>query len=357
VSNTISIKSHKGIYTVEFKTGILKELSENSLGEVRLVIDKRVAELYERDLAATLASESVLLVDAGEESKNLQMFPAYIKRLMSTGMKRSHSLLAIGGGVIQDITCFLASTLFRGVSWSYYPTTLLAQADSCIGSKSSINVDKLKNVLGTFLPPDSVTIDTGLLNTLEPKDVLSGIGEMLKVHAIDGPKSFDDIAGQYDLLREHSASMDHFIYNSLLIKKRLIELDEFDRGPRNVMNYGHSFGHAIEAATDYAIPHGIAITIGMDMANFVSVQLGQVALAEYLRMKPTLVSNYSKFSSVPIPHEPFFDAISKDKKNPQSGLRLILLDSNAVPSVGTFPNDQRFTAICEEFFDNEIGSL
>ena len=357
MSNTISIKSHKGVYTVEFKTGILKRLDENPLDKVRLVIDRRVAELYGRDLAATLASESVLLVDAGEESKSLQMFPAYIKYLMSTGMRRSHRLLAIGGGVIQDITCFLASTLFRGVSWSYYPTTLLAQADSCIGSKSSINVDKLKNVLGTFLPPDSVTIDTRLLDTLEPKDVLSGIGEMLKVHAIDGPKSFDDIASEYDSLREHSASMDHFIHNSLIIKKRLIELDEFDRGPRNVMNYGHSFGHAIEAATNYAIPHGIAITIGMDMANFVSVQLGQVPLAEYLRMKPTLVSNYSEFSSVQIPREPFLDAISKDKKNPESGLRLILLDSKAVPSVCVTPNDERFRAICEDFFDNEIGRL
>jgi hypothetical protein len=128
--------------------------------------------------------------------------------------------------------------------------TLLAQADSCIGSKSSINVGKIKNVLGTFTPPRKITISTRLLSTLDDRDIRSGIGEMLKVHGIDGPDSFDQIAADYARLTSDAETLKRYVRRSLEIKKHIIEQDEFDRGIRNVMNYGHSFGHAIESATD-----------------------------------------------------------------------------------------------------------
>src|SRR5581483_3202456 len=198
-------------------------------------------------------------------------------------IRRNHVLVAIGGGIIQDITCFLAATMLRGLPWNFIPTTLLAQADSCIGSKSSINAGEAKNILGTFTPPARVDVSTRFLKTLDERDIRSGIGEMLKVHAIEGPQSFDQIAHDYENILSDDSVMLHYIRRSLDIKKRIIEIDEFDRGPRNVMNYGHSFGHAIESATDFAVPHGIAVTLGMDLANYTAVRTGRTGEAFFQR--------------------------------------------------------------------------
>jgi 3-dehydroquinate synthase len=260
-------------------------------------------------------------------------------------------LVAIGGGVIQDITCFLAATLLRGLDWWFYPTTLLAQADSCIGSKSSINVGRAKNILGTFTPPRRIVIDPDVLRTLDEREIRSGYGEMLKVHTIAGPDVFDEIARDYNRLGERSV-LQHYVRRSLEIKRTLIEQDEFDRGPRNVMNYGHSFGHAMEAATDFGIPHGIAVTIGADMANYVAMSLGRMAPAHYDRMHP-LKANYTGFETTPVPFEPFMQALAKDKKNTDSQLTLILPDHEARVAITACPNDARFQKICSDYLDRQ----
>jgi hypothetical protein len=140
-------------------------------------------------------------------------------------------------------------------------------ADSCVGSKSSINGGGAKNVLGTFTPPRRIILGAGVLRTLDEKDVRSGVGEMLKVHAIAGPAAFDAIAADYPRLFTDRSVMTAYLRRSLEIKKPIVEADEFDQGRRLVMNYGHSFGHALESATAFAVPHGIAVTIGMDMAQ------------------------------------------------------------------------------------------
>jgi 3-dehydroquinate synthase len=132
-------------------------------------------------------SEKVLIIEATEENKSLAQFPAYVDSLFGLNVRRGQKLVAIGGGIIQDITCFLAATMMRGLPWMFYPTTLLAQSDSCIGSKSSINSGEVKNILGTFTPPEQVVIDVDFLKTLEEKDIFSGIGEMIKVHAVETP--------------------------------------------------------------------------------------------------------------------------------------------------------------------------
>jgi 3-dehydroquinate synthase len=235
------------------------------------------------------------------------------------------------------------------------PTTLLAQADSCIGSKSSINVGSIKNVLGTFTPPARVTVATRLLDTLSPEDVRSGVGEMLKVHAIEGPEAFDAIAADYERLFGDGSTMERYVRRSLEIKKRIIELDEFDRGPRNVMNYGHSFGHALESATDFAIPHGIAVTIGMDMANFTAERLERSG-GTFARMHPTLAANYSGFEGTPVPLDSFLEAIGKDKKNVGRELRLVLPDGDGRVGIDSYPADDRFRSICAEYLEDVRGS-
>jgi len=343
------IDSHKGPYTAYFNDDALEALNADIPSNAHFIIDARVADLYRDRLNNVLASSSVLLVEALETNKSLDRMPDYVRHLVSKGIRRDHTLIAIGGGILQDITCFLSATLLRGIDWKFYPTTLLAQADSCIGSKSSINAGDAKNIMGTFTPPKEVHISTRLLQTLDEADVRSGVGEMLKVHAIDGPDAFERIAGDYDLLFSDPAVMMGYIRRSLEIKKAYIEIDEFDRGPRNIFNYGHSFGHAIEAATDFGIPHGIGVTIGMDMANYVAAESGIGSTNTFVSRHQCLKRNYRSFEDYPVPVEPFLQALGKDKKNVGSDLVLILPDVEGKIQKTRRANDAAFRDLCTAF--------
>lgn len=351
VSESLRVRSQAGEYEVAFEPGSRRGIHEVAPMNTAVIIDATVAQLYASDLELLLRSRMALEIHASEHSKNLDQIAPYIERLMALGIRRGYTIVAIGGGVVQDIACFLAAILLRGLDWWFYPTTLLAQADSCIGSKSSINVGSLKNIVGTFTPPKRICIDPEFLQTLAGNDVRSGYGEMLKVHAIAGPDEFQRIAKDYrDLGVE--AVRQGYIRRSLEIKQQFIEIDEFDRGPRNVLNYGHTFGHALESATHFAIPHGIAVTIGMDMANSVAADLGHSPIAHFERMHPTLRANYEGFEQEPVELEAFMSSIAKDKKHRSGKLTVLLLDQMArIVSVET-PNDQRFRTACETYLNN-----
>jgi 3-dehydroquinate synthase len=353
-STEMTIQSHRGPYRVSFDENALADLGSSVQPSLHFVVDDKVADLYSGQMEAVLESSTLLRIQATEENKSLDKFSAYIEQLVAQGIRRGHVLVAVGGGIIQDITCFLAATLLRGLDWHFYPTTLLAQADSCIGSKSSINVGKIKNVLGTFTPPAKIVISTQVLSTLGERDFRSGIGEMLKVHAIDGPASFDLIAADYSRLAADAGTLRHYIGRSLEIKKAIIEQDEFDRGIRNIMNYGHSFGHAIESATNFGVPHGIAVTIGVDMANYVAVRFGRMNARHYERMHPTLAENFSGFEHTDVPFDSFMNALAKDKKNTASKLTLILPDEDARVARTECANDPQFREICAEYFKREF---
>lgn len=351
VSEVLTIRSHKGPYSVYFNDSAFAELQAPQPAQHHFLVDATIARLYPRELAGVLAARSVLVVEATEANKSLDKFQHYIECLVANSIRRGHTLVAIGGGILQDIATFLAATLFRGVPWSFYPTTLLAQADSCIGSKSSINVGGLKNLVGTFTPPVKVVVDTTVLQTLASRDIQSGIGEMLKVHAIDGPAAFARISRDYDRARADPGVMRGYIHRSLEIKKRLIEEDEFDQGVRRILNYGHSFGHAIESATNFAVPHGIAVTIGMDLANFVAASLGWTTEATFARMHPVLALNCAGFEQVDVPLDGLLLALSKDKKNTDERLILVLPDVDGRISLVRCPNDERFRDACAAYLE------
>jgi 3-dehydroquinate synthase len=349
------IQSYKGPYTVRF--GQAFEGIESGLAEQEhLIVDARVAQLYAGPLGRALAGPSVLRIEATEANKSLERFPAYVMHLLEHGVRRDHVLVAVGGGIIQDITAFLAATLLRGLSWRFYPTTLLAQADSCIGSKSSINVGPFKNQLGTFTPPDDVVISTDVLDTLDERDIRSGIGEMIKVHIISGWEDTRAIAADYPRIAHDKQVMAHYIRRSLEIKKIKIEADEFDRHERLVMNYGHSLGHAIESATDYAVPHGIAVTIGMDMANYLSWRFGLIDHEIYDTLHSLLATNFVGFEQTPIPEDRFFAALAKDKKNVGSRVSLILMRSPGQMVRASYPVEERFRAVCLEYLGVFAGT-
>jgi 3-dehydroquinate synthase len=324
VPENLVVQSHKGAYSVAFAHNLLDDCQRLHSGQPHFLVDANVARLYGGRLRTVLDHPHTLIIEATEENKSIERIIPVIERLVANNVRRDHILVAIGGGIIQDITCFIASTLMRGMAWKFVPTTLLAQADSCIGSKSSINLSKTKNILGTFNPPNEIIISTEFLDTLEDKDVRSGIGEILKVHAIDSAAAFDHLADDYDNLRSDRNMLLAYVRQALLIKRRFIETDEFDRGIRNVFNYGHSFGHAIESATDFSIPHGVAVTMGADMANRIATLRGLLPERHYLRMNRTLRKNYAPFSATLIPVDRMLAALMKDKKNTSSKLVLIL---------------------------------
>ena len=324
VFRNIDIGSHKGTYSVFFEPDLNRILKQyNNNNKTHFIIDSKVASLYSAELDTVLSDKNTIIVEATEDNKSIEKIVPIFNRLVNNHVRRQHQLIAIGGGIIQDITCFIASTLLRGIPWKFLPTTLLAQADSCIGSKSSINLGSFKNIIGTFNPPVEIFICHKFLNTLDPKDINSGIGEILKVHAIDSMSSFDNLCLDYDKLHSDQKVLSNYIYRSLLIKKRYIEEDEFDQGIRNIFNYGHSFGHAIEAATNFHIPHGVAVSIGMDIANFISSERGLIPKRHYDRMHAVLKKNYNIYSNETIHLDSMFSALLKDKKNTTDSLVLI----------------------------------
>ena len=176
---TLVIQSHRGPYTVHFDDTIIANPARLLEGNPHFLVDANVARLYAYALRPVLEHRNSVVIEATEENKSLERTIPVFERLVQNRIRRGDTLVAIGGGVIQDVTCFIASTLLRGLPWRFVPTTLLAQADSCIGSKSSINLGAAKNILGTFNPPTDIFIALGYLDTLDLKEIHSGVGEII----------------------------------------------------------------------------------------------------------------------------------------------------------------------------------
>lgn len=348
MSDSLVIQSHAGPYPVHFDNTLLANPARLLEGNTHVLLDATVARLYAAPLRALVEHPHTVIIEATETNKSLERAIPVFERLIHDEVRRDHTLLGIGGGIVQDLTCFIAGTLLRGVRWRFVPTTLLAQADSCIGSKSSINLGATKNIVGTFNPPAEVILNTEFLGTLHATDIRSGVGEILKLHAIAGVSAFDALAGDYDRVIADPIVRDRYIRAALRIKQRFIEVDEFDCGIRNILNYGHTFGHAIESATRFAVPHGIAISMGMDIANHVAAARGLLPRAHCQRMHRVLRRNYEEFAATTIPLEDLFAAIVRDKKYTGGSLNLIL-------AVGDDAAMQRVPVLADDAFRAETS--
>ncbi len=292
------IKSALKDYSVEFAP-------MQNLGGI-IISGQNVKRLYLKDIDS-------LTIDAIEANKNYDYAGDIIKRLLSRGIHRSDRLTVIGGGVTQDICGFIASMLFRGIDWVYYPTTLLAMLDSCIGSKTSINVGRFKNQVGNYYPPNKIIIDTTFLKTLPEDDIKSGMGEAVKFHFVDG------------CLIDPSEPLETIIRDTLVIKKKYIEKDEFDRGPRLLLGFGHTFGHALESISDYTVKHGQAVAWGCLIANYISLKMAMLPPRDYDLME-RLFCLYCPDFRFEIKHiAPFMVALGRDKKT-EKNLNCILSD-------------------------------
>ena len=324
MSDNFRVKSIFRDYEVRFEDDFTTRLTSSLRGGDFLIIDANVYDLYRSRLAGLLADLPHITVEPSEEQKSYSNLDWVIQALIDGGVKKNHRLIALGGGIIQDITGFIASILYRGVDWTFYPTTLLAQCDSCIGSKTSINFGVYKNQLGGFYPPAEIVIDLNFVDTLPDSAVVSGLGEMIHYYLVSGETDFRRLKSDYALSLTDREVLRELVVRSLQIKRAFIEKDEFDRRERQVLNYGHSFGHAIESLTNYRIPHGIAVSFGMDVANHLSARLGYISEDERQDMRELLAWNWGSTQLGQISVPQFLQALGKDKKNVGSELRVIL---------------------------------
>ena len=352
-SEPMVIESHKGKYSVTFCEKGAEYLVNNlSDQNYHIIIDKRVAELYSSELNSILSHNSVLQIIALESNKSLEVMSNYVNHLVNKQIRRGDILIAIGGGIIQDITCFLAATLLRGIDWHFYPTTLLAQADSCIGGKTSINLKDIKNIIGGFNPPVKIYLDFKFLETLSQEDIKSGIGEMLHFYFYSNSPYIEMMMGEYNSLLNNPKKLVKYIIESLTIKKMVIEIDEFDKDERNKFNYGHTFGHAIETATNYRIKHGQAVTVGMDIANYISYHYGFMDEINYKKTKQILEINFPKYNWLNFDNSLFLESLSKDKKNEGIKLGCILSKEPGKLSKEFLLIDEKFKLLIKNYFEN-----
>ena len=303
------IKSRIKDYEVYFTSQI-------NLQEDYFLVDRKVYNLY-TDLFKNIDSNKIVFIDAVESNKTYSSCEKYITELIRLGLKRGNVIGGVGGGIVQDITGFVSSIVYRGIRWNFYPTTLLAQCDSCIGGKTSINLGDYKNLVGNFNPPDKIMIDKNFLNTLEHQDINSGLGEIIKISVVDSKNRIKPEKIIHCLNK--NIVDDETILHALQIKKEVIEIDEFDTGYRNIMNFGHTFGHAIESMTNFKIPHGVAVGLGIDIANKVALA------AKYTNEDLDKDNVISTFKNKNLDHyttfkdhfdvKMFIKALKSDKKN------------------------------------------
>ncbi len=291
-----------------------------------LVVDKTLYELYE-DHFKDLKPNRLFVLEALETNKTVDMALQICEVMTEIPAKRNARLVSFGGGIVQDVTGFVANILYRGIQWVFVPTTLLASCDSCIGGKTSLNYKHFKNLLGTFYPPDEIHICAEFFQTLSERDYQSGLGEVVKFNLMFGLKGLERIEQKMDaLLSRDKDTLDEFVENSLLFKKDFIEEDEFDRGVRIHLNFAHTFGHAFETISDYYIPHGTAVAMGTIVANRVSLSRGLLEESLVQRSEAVLKKIiHIDLSGVDFDLEKIIQAIRKDKKQTSTDLTAVLM--------------------------------
>ncbi len=292
--------------------------------DVFVITDQNVNKLYAQKLKDSLKDFNTLfvVVEPGEKSKSFMTYQKVIQELVQKQIKRHHLIIALGGGVVGDLTGFVAATLFRGIPFIQIPTTLLAMVDSSIGGKVGIDLDEGKNLVGAFYNPQFVYIDMHFLNTLSKREYTNGLAEMIKAGLIGDKKL-------YHHLLSHERVTEDEIIMSIQVKRELVILDPYDQKERMVLNFGHTFGHAIEKRHQYeTYKHGEAISYGMLMALELGIRLHETHQQLYDEVKSLLLKR-GLVEEPLLVMEDYKKDIIHDKKFLAEGLHFIV-----VPKVG-----------------------
>lgn len=322
----MQVKSCLKTYEVHFENNFKFIQNLIKIENAQFVIDDNVYRLY-KSVFETIADDRLIIINAVEQNKVIDTALQICERLTEIPAKRNATLISVGGGIIQDITGFVANITYRGINWIFVPTTLLAACDSCIGGKTSLNYKSYKNLLGTFYPPDEIYICPEFFDTLSKKDFNSGLGEVIKFNIMEGVEGLNRIEENIKSLQERDIqTVNQFIQYSLMFKKSFIEKDEFDHGERIKLNFAHTFGHAIEVISDYEIPHGMAVAIGMIMADKVSFSRGYISEEMIKRSEDILLKVIDiDVDLLEKSSEDYLKAIKKDKKQVDDAITTVLI--------------------------------
>jgi len=308
---------------------VLRKLS--GAGKAAIVTDASIAPLYlnilENSLRKAEFAPVSAILPAGEDHKTFVTISKIYDALLPAKLDRQTPILALGGGVIGDMTGFAAATILRGVPFVQIPTTLLSMVDASVGGKTGVNHSVGKNLIGAFHQPIAVLIDPATLKTLPPRELRSGLAECIKHEIIRDADGFARLEERI----HHAIGLDidyltHLIAHNVGIKARVVEADPFERGDRAHLNFGHTFGHAIEHVSNYSYSHGESVALGMVAASYTAMKLGMIDQASHLRIVTLIDRAGLPTGGLKLDTDAVFNAMFFDKKVKAGTLRLVLPD-------------------------------
>lgn len=358
---TLNVDLAERSYPIYIGTGLLnnRELIKTAVHgkQVVIVTNDVVAPLYLKQVETLFSDyelESVVLPD-GEKFKTMDGITPILDRMMEKQIDRRVTLVALGGGVIGDMTGFAAAIYRRGVNFIQIPTTLLSQVDSSVGGKTGVNHPLGKNMIGAFYQPKCVIADTLTLDTLEDTQLSSGLSEVIKYALINDINFLEWLEINMDrLLKKDSDSLSYIIEKSCQSKATIVANDEREAGQRALLNLGHTFGHAIETLAGYGnCLHGDAIAIGMMMAGDLSFRHGWITEANLKRMEQIFVkANLPVTLNISVSSDAFLDVMKGDKKVLDGELNLVLFESEANSFISS---NYQYNKLIEtlEYYTNE----
>jgi 3-dehydroquinate synthase len=344
----LRVRSSHGDYDVRMGSGLLYQATADA---AIVVVDSAIAHLLPPGTA------QVITVTADERTKTLSGVERLVISLRECGTRHGDLLLAVGGGVVQDLASFSAAVYMRGIDWLYAPTTLMSMSDSCIGGKSAINAGDVKNLVGNFHPPREVVIDPVFLGTLPAPAVSAGLAEAAKIAYCRGAPTFDQYLRLYGSFASRPIDL---IAHVLEAKRWFVETDEHDQKERRLLNFGHTFGHALEVAVDHRVSHGLAVAVGMLCAvqhPAATRSPAAGALATHCRELLAVVSDLPDRLGE-LSWERYEAAFRSDKKHDDRNFRLILpvgTEGVAEVTVPAVPTEWSVVAATTEHVLRSVG--
>ena len=333
MNKKIVLNTKNIIYSINIEqNSIVKSLNQiiSKNKKIIFLIDRKVFYIFRK--IKNYKKQNYILVNCSEKLKSFNNYANISEKILGFNIDRNSTIIAIGGGTLGDLSGFIASTILRGIDLILFPTTLLSQVDSSIGGKNGINTKNGKNLIGTFYQPKSVFIDPEVLSTLPKREILSGYSEIVKHGIISDLKFFNWLnKNSKKIINLDNKVLSQAIYKSILIKRKYILKDEKEKlqnnNSRAILNFGHTFGHALEAYYKYnkKLTHGEAISIGMVVAGTLSYKLNYLQLDQLNKIKNHFKLNKLPISDNKIFAQKIFKIIEKDKKNSNGKINFILL--------------------------------
>ncbi|SRR5574344_1397469 len=306
------------IFVGESLENVSKYLPKNA--KIAIITDSTIRSLYEDQFPK---ADLIIEIPRGESNKTLQSLDPIFEKLIEAEFDRSSFILGIGGGIVCDMSGFIATLYMRGIEFGFVSTTLLSQVDASVGGKNGVNFHGYKNMIGTFSLPKFVICELDILNSLPESELLSGMGEVIKHGAIASKDLFTYIESHVDDLRNHSKKvLETFVYESIVIKSSVVNCDVRESGVRRIFNFGHTFGHAIEKITKMS--HGCAVAVGMVYAAKYSVLTGKMKQADCNRLI-ALLENVGLPTSCDVNPDELLAVMRCDKKREGDGVNFVFL--------------------------------